>query len=167
TEDRPQRWLGLTTQQILTELDGGGPGAEDVITRLADILFIRAVRSYFDQNMETAESGWLAAIRDERIGQALALLHTTPQQAWTVDSLARHVALSRSAFAARFTELVGEPPLHYLTRLRINAAALRLRSSDDKLRTIAVAAGYESIAAFVKSFKRVMGMTPGQYRQFR
>jgi AraC-like DNA-binding protein len=165
TEEGAQQWLGLTTQQILAELHSGGPGATEVITRLADVLFIRAVRAYFDQNIETVEAGRLAAVRDGQIGRALAMLHGHPQQAWTVDSLARHVALSRSAFAARFTELVGEPPLHYLTRLRINVAAVRLRSSDDKLRAIAAAAGYESVPAFAKSFKRLVGMTPGEYRR--
>jgi len=165
TEESPQHWLGLTTEQILAELDSGEPGANEVITRLADILFIRAVCAYFDHNSEAAESGLLLAVRDGQIGQALAILHRHPQQPWTVDSLARHVALSRSAFAARFTELVGQPPLHYLTRLRIDLAALRLRSSDDKLRAIAAASGYESVAAFAKSFKRLIGMTPGEYRR--
>ena len=165
TEESPQHWLGLTTEQILAELDSGEPGANEVITRLADILFIRAVCAYFDHNSEAAESGLLLAVRDGQIGQALAILHRHPQQPWTVDSLARHVALSRSAFAARFTELVGQPPLHYLTRLRIDLAALRLRSSDDKLRAIAAASGYDSAAAFAKSFKRLIGMTPGEYRR--
>jgi AraC-like DNA-binding protein len=165
TEEGAEHWLGLTTEQILAELRNGGTGAKEIITRLVDVLFIRAVREYFDQNIETAESGRLAAARDGRIGRALAMLHGHPQQAWTVDSLARHVALSRSAFAARFTELVGEPPLHYLTRLRIDLAAARLRSSDDKLRAIAAASGYESVAAFAKSFKRLIGMTPGEYRR--
>jgi AraC-like DNA-binding protein len=165
TEEGDQHWLGLTTEQILGELDSGGPGAKEIITRLADTLFIRAVREYFDQNIEAAESGRLLAVRDQQIGRALAMIHRHPQQVWTVDSLARHVALSRSAFAARFTELVGEPPLHYLTRLRIDLAAARLRSSDDKLRAIAAASGYESVAAFAKSFKRLIGMTPGEYRR--
>src|SRR5262245_35925902 len=95
------------------------------------------------------------------------MLHEQPQDAWRVDLMARRVAVSRSAFAARFRELVGEPPLHYLTRLRINAAAVRLRSTDDKLSVIAKATGYESVAAFVKSFKRHMGTTPGDYRHVR
>jgi AraC-like DNA-binding protein len=132
---------------------------------LTEILFIRAVRAYFSQKMETVESGWLAAVRDEQIGRALAMLHGDLQQAWTVDLLARSVALSRSGLAARFKELLGEPPLHYLTRLRINAAAIRLRSRNDKLRAVAAAVGYESVAAFAKAFRRVMGMTPGNYRQ--
>src|SRR5262249_58309380 len=102
---------------------------------------------------------------EERTGRAVAALHRARKERGTVASPARRVALSRSAFAANFKDLLGEPPLRYLTRLRINAAAKRLRSSDDKLRAVAAAAGYESVAAFVKAFGRVMGMTPGHYRQ--
>jgi AraC-like DNA-binding protein len=160
-----ERWLGPMAQQMLTELESGTPEGMEVITRLTEILFIRTVRAYFSQKMETVESQWLTAVRDEQIGRALATLHSDPQERWTVDSLARRVALSRSAFAARFKELLGEPPLRYLTRLRINAAAKRLRSSDDKLRAVSATVGYESVAAFVKAFGRVMGMTPGHYRQ--
>jgi AraC-like DNA-binding protein len=157
--------LALAAQQILTELDSGEATAGEVVTRLMDILLIRAVGAYFDQNIESAESGWLAAFRDERIGRALSILHKHPEKAWTVDSMARDVGLSRSAFAARFKGLLSEPPLHYLARLRINTAANRLRSSNDNLKNIATGAGYESLAAFVKSFKRLMGTTPGEYRQ--
>src|SRR5262245_37063670 len=162
-----ESWLGPLAQQILAELETRTPEGTEVITRLTEILFIRAVRAYFRRKIETVESGWLAAVRDEQIGRALATLHRDPQETWTVDSLARRVALSRSAFAAKFKAQLGEPPLRYLTRLRINAAAKRLRSSDDKLRAVAAAVGYESVAAFVKAFGRVMGMTPGHYRQLR
>jgi len=158
-------WLAPTIEQISAELDQGPSGSRDVINRLTDILFIRAVNAYFDQHKETAESGWLAAVRDEHIGRALLMLHEQPQDAWRVDLMARRVAVSRSAFAARFRELVGESPLHYLTRLRINAAAIRLRTTDDKLRCIAASVGYSSVPALVKSFKRLMGATPGEYRQ--
>ena len=161
------QWLGLTTQYVLWELDNGGAGAAEVVTRLAEILFIQAVRSYFDENAETTSSGWLAAARDLQVGRALKLLHERPQKRWTVSSLAAQLAISRSALAARFTKLVGEPPLKYLTRLRLNTAAVRLRSTNDKLGAVAFEVGYESVAAFVKSFKRQTGMTPGQFRQMR
>ena len=167
TEGGARSWLQLTVKHIVEELDSGGPGAAEVVTRLADILFIQAVRAYFDDNHDSAETGWLAAARDEQIGQALALLHGNPLQPWTVSSLSRRVAVSRSAFATRFKELIGEPPLRYLTRLRIHAAGTRLRSSDDKLSAIASAAGYESVASFARSFKRHMGQTPGEYRGTR
>jgi AraC-like DNA-binding protein len=163
-EEGAAPWLQATLMHLVDELDSNRLGAEAVVTRLADILFIQAVRLYLDQHA-TAESGWLAALRDDQVGRALALLHTQPNQPWTVASLAERVAVSRSAFAARFTHLVGEPPLHYLTRLRLHAASLRLQSSDDTLRAVAASAGYGSVAAFAKAFKRQVGMTPGAYRR--
>lgn len=159
--------LRLTVEHVTEELDSAPPGVETVVTRLADILFIEAVRMYLDESKDTAKSGWLAAVRDQQVGQALALLHGQPHESWTVASLAHRVALSRSTFAARFAQLVGEPPLRYLTRLRLNRASERLRSSDAKLSTIAAAVGYESVAAFVKAFKRCVGVTPGEYRRMR
>ena len=165
TEEGARHWLRLTVEYVQEELDSGGAGAKEIVLRLADILFIQAVRAYFEENADTAAVGWLAALRDQQIGPALALLHDHPHQRWTVTSLARRLGVSRSTFAARFTELVGEPPFRYLTRLRINAAALRLSSSDDKLSAVAATAGYESVAALAKAFKRHTRMTPGQYRQ--
>jgi len=158
-------WLRATVTQVLGELESSRAGAKSVVTRLADILFIRAVRSYFERNCDNAEFGWLAAIRDPQIGPALALLHNRMHEDWTVAALARQVGLSRSLFAEKFTQLVGEPPLRYLKRLRLNAAARRLRSSRDKLSAIAAASGYESAAAFAKAFKRSLGRTPGDYRR--
>lgn len=160
-------WLRLTVEHILAELDSGVVGSKEIVTRLADILFIQAVRSYFDENADTAQVGWLAAVRDHQIGRALALLHASPDQPWTVDMLARRLAASRSAFADRFSELVGEPPLRYLSRLRIDAAVRRLRSSDNKLSAVAADAGYESVTAFTRAFRRQVGMTPGEYRDAR
>ena len=158
-------WLRATVMHVLEELDSGRAGAAAVVTRLADILFMQAVRAYLDENIHTAQSGWLAALRDQQIGRALALLHDQPHQPWTVATLADRVALSRSAFADKFTQLVGEPPLRYLTRLRLNAATTRMQWSNDKLSVIAAAAGYGSVAAFTKAFKRYLGITPGEYRR--
>jgi AraC-like DNA-binding protein len=155
-------WLRLTVEHILAELDSDAGGAAEVVTRLADILFIQ--RAYFHENADTAQSGWLAAARDQQVGRALTLLHAKPDEPWTVDMLAPRLDTSRSSFAARFSELVGEPPLRYLSRLRIDAAARRLGSSDDKLGAVAAEAGYESVSAFNRAFKRQFGMTPGEYR---
>ncbi len=165
TKEGGRPWLRLTVKHVLAELDSDSVGATEVVTRLADILFIQAVRSYFEENVDTAEFGWLAAVRHPQIGRALALLHGHPDEPWTIASLARRVAVSRSAFADRFTELVGDPPLRYLTRLRINAAAKRLLTSDDKLSAVAAAAGYKSVTALSRTFKQRMGMTPGNYRE--
>src|SRR5262252_1083838 len=160
-------WLQAIVPQVLEELDSWSAGALAVVTRLADILFIKAVRTYFEQDVDTAQYGWLAAIRDPHIGPALAQLHARPEEPWTVAFLARRVALSRSLFAEKFAQLVREPPLHYLKRLRLNRAAIRLRSTNDKLSAIAADAGYESAAAFTKAFKRILGKTPGEYRRNR
>ena len=158
-------WLQGTVAQILEELDSCRAGAQAVVTRLADILFIQAVRMHFEHDIQTAECGWLAAIRDPHIGPTLAVLHANPREPWTVASLARCAAASRSRFALKFAQLVGMPPLRYVRRLRLNAAAARLRSSEDKLAMIAEDAGYESAAAFTKAFKRHVGRTPGEYRR--
>ena len=157
-------WLRLTTQNILSELQNEGIGSPEVVSRMVDILFYQAVRTYFEENVDTAQSGWLAAARDPQIGRALALLHRTLRRQWTITSMAHEVAMSRSMFATRFKELVGDPPQYYLTRLRISAAAGRLRSTSDKLTAIAIAAGYRSLPAFVRVFKRHTGMPPGEYR---
>lgn len=157
-------WLRLTAQHILSELETGGIGSQEVVNRLIDILFFEAVRTYFEENVDTAQSGWLAAVRDPQIGRALALIHGRSRRQWTIDKLAREVAMSRSIFASRFRELLGEPPQHYFTRLRISTAAARLRSTSDALSTVAASAGYGSLPAFVRSFKRHTGMTPGEYR---
>jgi AraC-like DNA-binding protein len=163
----PAPWLETTVEKILEELDSDRPGAGAVVARLAEVMFVQAVRAFFEQNADRVPSGWLAAVRDKHIGRALALMHAEPEGSWTISSLADRVALSRSVFAAKFSQLVGEPPLRYLTRLRLNSAALRLRSTEDGLKTIAAAAGYDSMAAFAKAFKRHMGITPGQYRKNR
>src|SRR5215472_14868017 len=164
TEQDARPWIGLTVKHVLAELDSGDIGMAEVVTRLVDILFIQAVRSYFDENADTAEFGWLAAVRDQRIGPALALLHGQLDKPWTTASLAHRVAMSRSTFANVFTKLVGEPPIRYLTRVRIPSAATRMRSSDDGLKAVAAATGYESVAAFSRAFRRQMGITPGEYR---
>jgi AraC-like DNA-binding protein len=160
-------WLHGIVSQVLEELNSSSAGAQTIVTRLADILFIKAVRSYFEESIDTVPYGWLAALRDPHIGPTLAQLHSHPREAWTLSSLAREVALSRSVFAEKFTQLVGEPPLRYLKRLRLNAAAVRLRSTNDKLSAIAADAGYDSAAAFTKAFKGFLRTTPGEYRRSR
>jgi AraC-like DNA-binding protein len=104
-------------------------------------------------------------LRDRHVGRALALLHGNPAHAWTVDSLAREVAMSRSAFAERFVELIGEPPMQYLTRWRLALAAQRLRTGNDTVARVAERAGYESEAAFNRAFKREFGMPPSAWRK--
>lgn len=140
------------------------PGAAVVLNRLTELLFIQVIRLWIDQQAAAAV-GWGAALRDQPISAALGLIHQSPEHKWTVNELATAVALSRSAFSARFTQLVGEPPLTYLTRWRMLRAA-RLLKNEVGIETVATLLGYESEVAFRKAFKREMGMPPAHYRRF-
>jgi AraC-like DNA-binding protein len=142
------------------------PGGEAVITRLADILVIQAIRSWIARD-PAAQTGWLGALRDGQIGRAIALIHGDPTRLWTLASLASQVGMSRSVFAARFRELVGEPAMHYLTRWKMNAAMTWLKEEAEPLGALARRLGYESEAAFSRAFKRFMGVSPGAVRASR
>jgi len=160
----PVQWLESTLQFIASEMASGLPGAETVVSRLADILFVQAVRAYVADQGEEA-GGWLRALVDRQIGPALSLIHQRPEEAWTVESLAANVAMSRSAFAARFNDLVEEPPLTYLTRWRMTKASRLLRTGTATMSEIAAQVGYDAEAAFSKAFKRWIGTAPGAYRR--
>ena len=140
------------------------PGAQSMLAKLSELLFVEALRRYAE-SLPPAGKGWLAAVRDPQIGRALASLHREPSKAWTVDSLAREVALSRSALAERFADLVGDPPMQYLTRWRLALAAQALRASNEALVRIAERSGYESEAAFSRAFKREFGVPPAAWRK--
>jgi AraC-like DNA-binding protein len=144
------------------EAESGQPGWETVMTRLMDILFVQVIRTWLGE--QSSDSHWLAALNDRQIHHALALMHEKPEHPWTVDSLSRQVGLSRSPFAAKFSRFVGEPPLTYLARLRMQRAARALRERKVTLVEAAQIAGYNSEIAFGKAFKRLMGITPGAYR---
>lgn len=138
-------------------------GAEVMLNRLTELLFIQVIRLWIDQQAESSV-GWVGALRDQPISAALGLIHQSPAHKWTVKELAEGVALSRSAFSARFTDLVGEPPMTYLTRWRM-LKATRLLKNEVRMETIAERLGYESEAAFRKAFKREIGIPPAQYRR--
>jgi AraC-like DNA-binding protein len=140
------------------------PGGEAVITRLADILVIQAIRAWIE-TAPAAQTGWLGALQDRQIGRALALIHRDPARPWTVASLADELAMSRSAFAARFTELVREPAMQYLTRWRMQLALEALEAEGATVGELAARLGYRSEAAFARAFKRVTGMPPGAVRR--
>lgn len=150
-----QATLGL----IAAETIAPRPGGEAVITRLADILVIQTIRAWIETD-PGAQVGWLGALRDERVGRALTLIHADPAREWTVADLAREVAMSRSAFAARFTELVGVPVLRYLTEWRMRLAQSRLEADGTTVAAVAAELGYGSEAAFARAFKRVTGLAP-------
>ena len=157
-------WLQGTLRFMAAEASELRPGGETVITRLADILVIQAIRSWIAQDAQ-AQSGWLGALQDPQIGRAITLIHRDPARAWTVASLAAEVTMSRSAFAARFTELVGEPVMHYVTRWRMQLAATWLQEDDAPLGELASRLGYQSEAAFSRAFKRFIGVPPGAARR--
>jgi len=157
-------WLHSTLRFIAREARELRPGGETVITHLADILIIQAIRSWIDSSPE-AERGWLAALRDKHVGKALAAIHSKPEQDWSVASLAKYVGMSRSGFSARFTNMVGESAMRYLTHWRMQLARVQLQETSDSLAILADRLGYQSEVAFSRAFKRVFGVSPGSVRQ--
>ncbi|MBC7924569.1 MAG: AraC family transcriptional regulator, partial [Bryobacteraceae bacterium] len=140
-------WVLSTLRLMETEARELRPGSETVITRLADILVIHAVRCWIEQE-PSAQTGWLGALRDPQIGRIIARIHRQPELAWTLETLAAEAAMSRSAFAARFTELLGEPAMHYVARWRMLTGLSWLREGDATVGEIALRLNYESEAAF-------------------
>lgn len=157
-------WLQSTLRFIASEAASLKPGGETVITRLADVVVIQAIRSWLEHSPE-ADQGWLGALRDRQIGRALALIHRDPASDWGVATLADAVAMSRSAFSARFTQLVGEPPGRYLTEWRMQLARVRLLDSTIPVAAVAAELGYQSEAAFCRAFKRTFHDSPGHVRR--
>jgi AraC-like DNA-binding protein len=162
-EEEEGSWLQSTLRFIVREARELRPGGETVITHLADILIIQAIRSWLDTAPD-ANQGWLAALRDKQIGRALTAIHRTPEKTWSVASLAKEAGMSRSGFSARFTQLVGDSALRYLTRWRMQLARTRLSESSTPLSELSVSLGYQSEAAFCRAFKREFGVSPGSYR---
>jgi AraC-like DNA-binding protein len=157
-------WLPALVDLVKSEVSRNRPASEAVILRLSEILFIQAVRSCLSV-AAGSDTNWFRALTDPQIGQSLLLILRQPGEPWSVTSLASHVGLSRSAFSARFRQLVGEPPMQYLTRARLAKAATALRNGPATLVEIAHSIGYDSEVAFSKAFKRSFGMAPGAYRQ--
>jgi AraC-like DNA-binding protein len=159
-------WFSSTLQFIAAESVQDLPGSAAIVDRLAEVLFVQAMRSRIGSFLSTGKPNWLRALGDPQIGESLRLMHAEPGRAWTVPGLARRVSMSRSAFAARFRALVGETPLDHLTQWRMVRAANLLREKRSmKMAAIAAAVGYESESSFGKVFRRVMGDSPGEYRR--
>jgi AraC-like DNA-binding protein len=159
-------WVGSLMRLMAAEARELQPGGETVITRLADILVVQAIRSWMARD-PAARTGWLGALQDRQIGRAISLIHRDAARPWSVAGLAQEVAMSRSAFAARFTALVGEPVMHYVARWRMHLALASLQEKDTRLAELASRFGYQSEAAFSRSFKRYMGFPPGAARRGR
>ncbi len=157
-------WMQSTLRLMAAEASELRPGGETVITRLADILVIQAIRSWIQRD-PAAQTGWLGALQDRQIGRAISLIHRDPARAWSVASLAAELGMSRSAFAARFTALVGEPAMHYVARWRMHVALTWLKEDSANLGELASRLGYQSEAAFSRAFKRFIGVSPGAVRR--
>jgi AraC-like DNA-binding protein len=158
-------WIQSTLRMMAAEAREMRPGGETLITRLADILVIHAIR-FWIAHAPSEQMGWLGALRDPHIGPTISKIHRDPGHPWTLDSLAAEAFMSRSAFSARFTELVGESAMRYVTRWRMNDARLRLERGAT-ITEIAIALGYESEAAFSRAFKRHLGVPPGAAKRTR
>jgi AraC-like DNA-binding protein len=150
---------------LAAEIENPRRGTDAVLPSLLDILLLYILRAWFDsESARNAVTGWSGALNDPPVAAALRAIHHDPAAPWTVASLAAQGALSRAPFARRFTALVGQPPLTYLTWWRMTTAAARLRESDEPLRTVAAAVGYTSEFAFATAFKREFGIAPGRFR---
>jgi AraC-like DNA-binding protein len=159
-------WLQSFARQVVEESQARRVGADSVLTRVAELMFVEVIRRYVE-SLPPRQQGWLAGLRDDAVGRGLGLLHGAPAHPWTLDELAREVAMSRSAFAERFTSLVGQPPMHYLAQWRMQLAAGLLATGTVKVSAIAEEVGYESEPAFSRAFKRLMGVAPAAWRRAR
>lgn len=157
-------WLHSMLGLMSDETRDPQPGSDVVVSRLCDILVIQAIRIWIEQD-PAAKTGWLGALHDPRIGAAMARIHADPGKPWSVASLAAGVAMSRSAFAARFRELVGEPVMQYVTWWRMHSAVDLLETGGTTVATVGRLVGYESEAAFSRAFSRVIGAPPRTARQ--
>lgn len=139
------------------------PGGETVIAHLADIIVIQAIRYWVAHEAE-AGKGWLGALKDPKIGKALAAIHAHPESDWTVDRLAQQAGMSRSGFSARFSEVIGTSAKQYLTEWRMSLARIKIMQTSTTLADLAETLGYQSEAAFSRAYKRVFGESPMRHR---
>jgi AraC-like DNA-binding protein len=157
-------WLGHTIKLLAFESAHQHPGGATVVSRVCDALFVYVIRSALAK-LPPHEASWLHALSTPKMGDALRLMHNEPTKDWSVGELAQRVGLSRSAFAQQFADVVGETPMQYLIKWRVQKAASLLRSGEAGIAEVAARVGYQSDVAFSKAFKRAMGVTPGAYRR--
>ncbi len=162
--EAPPPWLGIGLQFLAQEITAPRPGQQAIVNRLGDILFMECLRDHV-ASLPEGSGSWLSALKDRALSSALSAMHSRPAHNWTVPELAQQACLSRSAFADRFTQALGEPPLTYLTRHRMRLAARQLANSTAPVSRVADAVGYASEAAFSQAFKREYGQSPSSWRQ--
>jgi AraC-like DNA-binding protein len=159
-------WLSRFMEVAEAEARSTRPGGEVVLARLSELMFVEIVRRHLEC-LPANRSGWLAGLRDPHVGRALAALHARPRHPWTIDALGHEAGLSRSALAERFTALVGEPPMQYLGRWRMQIAAGLLATTHDGVAAVGAQVGYASEAAFNRAFKKLVGDPPATWRRRR
>lgn len=159
-------WLAAFPRQVVAESKLGRAGADTMLTRMAELMFVEIVRRHLE-TLPADQTGWLAGLRDPVVGAALSSLHARPADEWTLAALAREAGASRTVLAERFASLVGVPPMQYLTQWRLQLAAKLLTTSTVKVAAVAGQVGYESEAAFSRAFKRAIGRSPAQFRTER
>lgn len=147
----------------LAESHEQGAGSDCVLLRISELMFVEVMRSYV-RSLPAEETGWLAGLRDPLVCRVLGLLHRQPAQAWTLETLAREAAVSRSVLAERFAHFVGQPPMQYMTRWRMQVAARRLADGAVKVGAVGLEVGYDSEAAFSRAFKKAVGISPAAWR---
>ena len=159
-------WIETSLRSTVDESASPRAGWAIVVAKLAELLFVEALRRHID-TLPMDEKGWLAGLRDPYVGRALTLMHARPAHAWTVEELGRRVALSRSALAARFANVLGQSPMNYLSTWRMHLAAHMLGMSGQTIAAITEQIGYDSEPAFYRAFKRAFGMPPASFRHER
>jgi AraC family transcriptional regulator, alkane utilization regulator len=157
-------WLATTLKFTINEARTARPGNTAMLGRLTELMFVEILREYMHR-LPATQGGWLAGLNDEHVGKALRLLHADARREWTVDDLAREVAVSRSVLARRFTDLVGEAPMRYLANWRMQLAKEMMREGTRNIQEVATRVGYDSEAAFNRAFKRATGTPPATWRK--
>jgi len=157
-------WVGHFMHSAVEESNRRRPGGEAVLERMSEMMFVEVLRRYADA-LAPDQTGWLAGLRDAAVGRALALMHGSPAEPWTLERLGEQAALSRSTLHERFVHFIGLPPMQYLAQWRMQLATGWLRDSDAKVIDIALEVGYENEAAFARAFKRTVGESPAAWRR--
>lgn len=160
-------WLQPLSDQVVRESRAGRIGKDTMVTRMAELLFIEAVRQHIERAAHREQTGWLAGIVDTVVGPALTRMHERPAHPWTLPQLARAGATSRSVLAERFTRALGISAMQYLKRWRLQLAADALARGSAKVSAIAATVGYDSEAAFSRAFKQETGISPAAWRSSR